>query len=198
MICQRIGLPPISTIGFGRTTVSSLRRVPSPPARITTFIALLPLRSIDTYSENKIPVNPCKTKLFLETLASFQGSYDHRPGYGRCNRLHHPAEKRSCNLTLLHDLNKLQPGFLEGEIGNFRYLIHPTENNLPHSFGLKSAKKFQVVLSSRSVEPGKVGKMLVGQSALFSDSLRGQQVGVPVTGESLNPYISLCHEVFQI
>src|ERR1035437_10497283 len=37
MTCQSIGLPPISTIGLGRTAVSSLRREPKPPARITTF-----------------------------------------------------------------------------------------------------------------------------------------------------------------
>src|SRR5215208_3317793 len=37
MICHKIGRPPISTIGFGFTSVSSERRVPSPPARITTF-----------------------------------------------------------------------------------------------------------------------------------------------------------------
>ena len=39
MMCQRIGLPPISTIGFGRGPVSSLSRVPRPPARITAFMA---------------------------------------------------------------------------------------------------------------------------------------------------------------
>ena len=38
MMCQRIGLPPISTIGFGRTSVSSLIRVPRPPARMTAFM----------------------------------------------------------------------------------------------------------------------------------------------------------------
>src|SRR3954451_1980222 len=38
MMCQSIGLPPISTMGFGRTVVSSARRVPRPPARITAFI----------------------------------------------------------------------------------------------------------------------------------------------------------------
>src|SRR5438067_2410937 len=38
MICQRIGRPPISTIGFGRTSVSSASLVPSPPARMTTFM----------------------------------------------------------------------------------------------------------------------------------------------------------------
>src|SRR3990167_561757 len=38
MMCQRIGFPPISTIGFGLRCVSSLMRVPKPPARITAFI----------------------------------------------------------------------------------------------------------------------------------------------------------------
>src|ERR1035437_10877295 len=37
MTCQSIGLPPISTIGLGRTAVSPPRREPKPPARITTF-----------------------------------------------------------------------------------------------------------------------------------------------------------------
>lgn len=30
-------MPPISTIGFGLTALSSLIRVPYPPARMTTF-----------------------------------------------------------------------------------------------------------------------------------------------------------------
>jgi len=34
----RIDLPLTSTIGFGLIFVSSLRRVPSPPANITAFI----------------------------------------------------------------------------------------------------------------------------------------------------------------
>src|SRR5580698_7926087 len=38
MMCQRMGRPPISIIGFGLTPVSSLIRVPSPPANITAFI----------------------------------------------------------------------------------------------------------------------------------------------------------------
>src|SRR5208283_2589072 len=37
-MCQRMGWPPISTMGLGRTEVSSLRRVPRPPARMTAFI----------------------------------------------------------------------------------------------------------------------------------------------------------------
>src|SRR3989344_730619 len=41
MMCHRMGLPPISTIGFGRTAVSSLMRVPYPPARMTAFMVLL-------------------------------------------------------------------------------------------------------------------------------------------------------------
>src|SRR5690349_9298348 len=39
MMCQRIGLIPISTIGLGFRSVSSRKRVPRPPQRITTFIA---------------------------------------------------------------------------------------------------------------------------------------------------------------
>ncbi len=38
MMCQRIGRPPISTIGFGFVTVSSARRLPTPPAKMTTFM----------------------------------------------------------------------------------------------------------------------------------------------------------------
>src|SRR4051812_39785266 len=38
MMCQRIGWPPISTMGLGLTSVSSARRVPRPPERIATFI----------------------------------------------------------------------------------------------------------------------------------------------------------------
>src|SRR5215217_397803 len=41
MMCHRIGLPPISTMGLGRKTVSSERRVPNPPAKITAFIGSL-------------------------------------------------------------------------------------------------------------------------------------------------------------
>src|SRR5215467_10637610 len=41
IMCQRIGLPPISTMGFGLTCVSSLKREPKPPARITAFIESL-------------------------------------------------------------------------------------------------------------------------------------------------------------
>src|SRR5215467_14783977 len=37
MMCQRIGRPPISTIGFGLVEVSSDNRVPRPPASITAF-----------------------------------------------------------------------------------------------------------------------------------------------------------------
>src|SRR6185503_12099876 len=41
MMCQRIGRPPISTIGLGRSSVSSVSRVPCPPARMTTFMRYL-------------------------------------------------------------------------------------------------------------------------------------------------------------
>src|SRR5436189_6179619 len=39
MMCHRMGRPPISTIGFGLISVSSESRVPSPPARMTAFMA---------------------------------------------------------------------------------------------------------------------------------------------------------------
>src|SRR5437762_13804643 len=38
MMCQRIGRPPISIIGFGRKCDSSEIRVPRPPARMTAFM----------------------------------------------------------------------------------------------------------------------------------------------------------------
>src|SRR6516162_6817926 len=37
MMCQRIGRPPTSTNGFGRYSVSSRRRVPWPPHKMTTL-----------------------------------------------------------------------------------------------------------------------------------------------------------------
>src|SRR5690242_15197064 len=37
MRCQRRGCSPTSTIGLGFTVVSSARRVPNPPAKITDF-----------------------------------------------------------------------------------------------------------------------------------------------------------------
>src|SRR5438874_1548062 len=42
MMCQRIGLPPTSIIGFGRTWDSSEMRVPKPPARMTHFTTRAP------------------------------------------------------------------------------------------------------------------------------------------------------------
>ena len=38
IMCQRIGRPPISTMGLGFNWVSSARRLPKPPQRITVFI----------------------------------------------------------------------------------------------------------------------------------------------------------------
>ena len=41
MMCQRIGMPPSSTMGLGRYWDSSVMREPRPPASSTTFIAHL-------------------------------------------------------------------------------------------------------------------------------------------------------------
>ena len=38
MICHKIGIPPISIIGFGLKTDSSEMRDPKPPANNTTFM----------------------------------------------------------------------------------------------------------------------------------------------------------------
>src|SRR4030095_17134651 len=40
MMCHRIGFPPISTIGLGLLSVSSERRVPRTPARMTAFFTI--------------------------------------------------------------------------------------------------------------------------------------------------------------
>ena len=37
-MCHKMGMPPISTIGLGRISVSSANLVPRPPANIATFI----------------------------------------------------------------------------------------------------------------------------------------------------------------
>src|SRR5437762_1913360 len=39
MMCHKIGRLPINNIGLGRNSVSSRRREPFPPQRMTTFIA---------------------------------------------------------------------------------------------------------------------------------------------------------------
>src|SRR5271155_1817569 len=71
MMCHRMGRPPISTIGLGRNSVSSLRRVPNPPQRITTFIVRA-----------------------LAALESF-GLWDRVPEHGRNTVIPHaPAEER--------------------------------------------------------------------------------------------------------
>src|ERR1019366_6737494 len=74
MMCQRIGRPPISTMGLGRYSVSSRNLVPSPPARITTFILIAMCRS-PTYAfwdvsrsiygiltESPLPTQACRTE----------------------------------------------------------------------------------------------------------------------------------------
>src|SRR5262249_47976163 len=55
-MCQRIGLPPISTIGLGRTTVSSLMREPRPPASMTAFMSV-------SFSGGYLNIGQAKPKL---------------------------------------------------------------------------------------------------------------------------------------
>ncbi len=46
MMCQMIGNPPISTMGFGRYSVSSRNLVPNPPASSTAFMYLPALLTV--------------------------------------------------------------------------------------------------------------------------------------------------------
>src|SRR3989337_898758 len=58
MMCQSIGRPPISTIGFGFTSVSSTRRVPTPPARMATFMNGPPSRGPRSATPVEPPYTP--------------------------------------------------------------------------------------------------------------------------------------------
>src|ERR1035441_7154683 len=54
MMCQRIGRPPTSTMGFGRNSVSSRRRVPKPPHKMTTFTKKTSPKRQPTHNEEPI------------------------------------------------------------------------------------------------------------------------------------------------
>src|SRR5262245_24125503 len=75
MMCQRIGLPPISTRGFGRTTVSSAMRVPRPPAKITTFTSHPYRREI---SRARVPIDR-PAQAFFEADLRFEAEEGLRP-----------------------------------------------------------------------------------------------------------------------
>src|SRR5713101_1016131 len=51
MMCQSIGCPPTSTMGFGLTSVSSARRVPRPTARMTTLTVWGDLACCDNWCD---------------------------------------------------------------------------------------------------------------------------------------------------
>src|ERR1700704_256335 len=81
MMCQSIGLPPISTIGFGRYSVSSRMRVPRPPQSSTTFgrrggtgaishddrqrTAVLKLSAAQTMTGGKRPMAPTADQILV-------------------------------------------------------------------------------------------------------------------------------------
>src|SRR6267378_3111968 len=68
MMCHRIGLPPISIIGFGLRPDSSLMRVPMPPARITHFIDLFVAHQVRVFSQ-KIAADPVDSPVGVMTGA---------------------------------------------------------------------------------------------------------------------------------
>ena len=69
MMCHKIGLLPISIMGLGFKWVSSLSRVPSPPAKITAFIAhrhFLVLKNSDLVAKRPgTGISPTKIKNIL-------------------------------------------------------------------------------------------------------------------------------------
>src|SRR6266478_5631335 len=83
-MCQRIGLPPISTIGFGRTSVSSASRVPIPPASIATFI---PPANLHSPRKTVRPVGICPR---LTALARVDATIGYKNGQ---ERIHEPNSR---------------------------------------------------------------------------------------------------------
>src|SRR4030067_1683873 len=69
-----MGLPPISTIGFGRTTVSSLILVPMPPASRITFILRVSLADkahvLGIHMETGRPLK-CHTRRYVNKIHRF-------------------------------------------------------------------------------------------------------------------------------
>src|ERR1700687_689024 len=80
MMCQRMGRPPISTIGLGRNSVSSRRRVPNPPHRTTTFIIWVPGSAVAARQRFVLPdlyrpaIQLSHTQAMLEELRKSPGS----------------------------------------------------------------------------------------------------------------------------
>src|SRR4051812_47946725 len=91
MRCHRMGLPPISIIGLGRISVSSERRVPKPPAKITTFTAS---SSRVWRVKNVRTISVAPTRRLKERVGSWGTNPTH--GRGICVRgpLSHPGEER--------------------------------------------------------------------------------------------------------
>ena len=64
MMCQRMGLPPISTMGLGLNSVSSRSLVPLPPQKSITFINALDLLGVGVW--RNIPHRLlCELRIFL-------------------------------------------------------------------------------------------------------------------------------------
>src|SRR4051794_11018243 len=73
MMCHSIGRPPISTIGLGRTVVSSESRVPSPPAKMTTFTN--PPKVSASAGERPLPISTTQSQ--IATTRVLQLGYGH-------------------------------------------------------------------------------------------------------------------------
>src|SRR3954464_6582468 len=73
MTCHRSGFAPISIIGFGFDSVSSLSRVPRPPARITAF----------TWAERRVGMRSWARRHVTDLVCDLPRDRERRGGGGR-------------------------------------------------------------------------------------------------------------------
>src|SRR5438552_8869234 len=77
MMCHKIGRCPISIIGFGLIELSSVMRVPAPPARMTTFMDEL-------QQTLRCPQKFCRTYRAVPFISKIRQEM-HLPGLGDSN-----------------------------------------------------------------------------------------------------------------
>src|SRR5262245_34477985 len=78
MMCQRIGLPPTSTLGVGRSCDSSLIREPCPPPRITHCMPGLYHSDFEEQAR-AILCQPVGTCIYEEAIELLQRRVARRP-----------------------------------------------------------------------------------------------------------------------
>src|SRR5215831_17457522 len=84
-MCHKSGSPPISIIGLGLISVSSARRVPRPPARITTFTDLASTTAVSLNSACELSLGipfPAKSIQIDQDMLSLQEMSTGIPSHG--------------------------------------------------------------------------------------------------------------------